>query len=381
MSTATSSRISAAGSAVRNAWLDVLRAWAALSVIVYHSVQMSPAPLPNLARVTHYGQFGVDLFFVLSGWLIGGLYWREANASGSVHVMRFWTRRWMRTLPPYFAALAASWLAVRAARGEPFDWGYLVFLQNYYDQMPFFLVSWSLCIEEHFYILAPLAAALLLQPVPSRFRLPAWILAIAISPVARWLAWSPDGTGQFGYSVTATHLRLDGLVLGFGLSHVATFAPTVLLHGERWSLHAIPFLLVALTSLELTGGALQYILWPLAIACLFAAILIAGRERDPEPARGVRRLLLIPWTPIALASYSAYLVHPLAIHAARRVASTAGEHDGLAYWPLVALLITAATWAFYRAIERPAIALRDAWVPARRTRKRSEGVLIGPRSS
>src|SRR4051794_9525204 len=104
--------------------LDQLRACAILSVISYHLFQMSPIPLPQLTRVTWYGQYGVDLFFVLSGWLIGGLYWRELNKLGSVDLMRFWSRRWLRTLPPYFSALTLSWLAVRWARGELFEWTY-----------------------------------------------------------------------------------------------------------------------------------------------------------------------------------------------------------------------------------------------------------------
>ena len=77
-------------------------------VVVYHTVQMSPVPLASSARVTSYGQYGADLFFVLSGWLIGGLYWREMNTFGGVDTLRFRLRRWMRTLPPYFGALVVS---------------------------------------------------------------------------------------------------------------------------------------------------------------------------------------------------------------------------------------------------------------------------------
>src|ERR1700730_17039894 len=103
----------------RTTVLDQLRACAVLSVMSYHVVQMSPVPLPQLTKITWYGQYGVDLFFVLSGWLIGGLYWRERKELGSVDIIRFWQRRWLRTLPPYFAALTLSWLAVYWAREEP----------------------------------------------------------------------------------------------------------------------------------------------------------------------------------------------------------------------------------------------------------------------
>ena len=94
------------------------------------SVQMSPVALPMISLATTYGQYGVNLFFVLSGWLIGGLYWREMQVDGQVNIPPFWCRRWLRTLPPYFVALAISWAAVHLSRGQPFDAGYLLFLQT-----------------------------------------------------------------------------------------------------------------------------------------------------------------------------------------------------------------------------------------------------------
>src|SRR5262249_42887086 len=136
-------------SAVRNSNLDLLRATAIIMVVAFHLVQNSPEPLPTVVMVTQYGKYGVDLFFVLSGWLIGSLYWKELVEFGSVRLRRFLVRRWLRTLPPYLGALFLSWTAVRIARHQPFDFGYLAFFQNYYPVIPFFLVSWSLCIEEH----------------------------------------------------------------------------------------------------------------------------------------------------------------------------------------------------------------------------------------
>jgi peptidoglycan/LPS O-acetylase OafA/YrhL len=94
----------------------------------------SPTPLPSLAVITRYGAYGVDLFFILSGWLIGGIYWREMKVRGQVDARRFWLRRWMRTLPSYFAALILSWLAV-CWSNEPFHWCYIIFMQNYYERI------------------------------------------------------------------------------------------------------------------------------------------------------------------------------------------------------------------------------------------------------
>ena len=141
----------------RNANLDLLRATAILLVIVYHVVQMWPVPLETLRQYTALGAYGVDLFFVLSGWLVGGLYWREHKVTGRVGVGRFISRRVLWRLPCYLMALAFLWGAVRM--GDPqrraFDPSYLLFLQNYKVTMPYFLVTWSLCMEEHFYLILP----------------------------------------------------------------------------------------------------------------------------------------------------------------------------------------------------------------------------------
>jgi peptidoglycan/LPS O-acetylase OafA/YrhL len=198
----------------RNGNLDVIRAAAICLVLVHHTVALSPIETRWIRDVAIYGQYGVDLFFVLSGWLIGGLYWRERHKFGNVAIGRFWKRRWMRTIPPYAVVLLVSWLVVYVARDQPFDLGYLVFAQNYYERAPFFLVSWSLCVEEHFYLLIPL---LLLFFGGFKYRRRnAWVLALAIlaGPALRLLT-SPLSPSEFGYALTATHLHMSGLILAF----------------------------------------------------------------------------------------------------------------------------------------------------------------------
>ena len=103
---------------VRDCYLDVMRAAAIVLVLIYHVVGMAPADLTAVRSVTQFGGYGVDVFFVLSGWLIGGLYWREQRRFGDVRFGLFLPRRWIRTIPPYLAALALSWAAVRIARHE-----------------------------------------------------------------------------------------------------------------------------------------------------------------------------------------------------------------------------------------------------------------------
>ena len=94
----------------RNANLDALRAIAILAVLISHTLILAPQKHGVLIRWV--GQFGVDLFFVLSGWLIGGLFWRELRERRDVNVRSFILRRVLRTVPPYYVILPIAWAAV-----------------------------------------------------------------------------------------------------------------------------------------------------------------------------------------------------------------------------------------------------------------------------
>ena len=111
-------------SAQRNFGLDLLRALAISMVFLSHGV----TALETLG-------VGVDLFFVLSGFLIGRIYLRaQADAHeprGSFTLWSFWSARWFRTLPPYFAALALFDFAQHWFHNNPVRHDYLLFLQNY----------------------------------------------------------------------------------------------------------------------------------------------------------------------------------------------------------------------------------------------------------
>ena len=88
-----------AAPASRVANLDLLRAIAIALVVPVNLVGERVIDVgPTMNHVFESGWVGVDLFFVLSGWLIGGLYWRELGRHGDVEVGRFWARRWLRTM-------------------------------------------------------------------------------------------------------------------------------------------------------------------------------------------------------------------------------------------------------------------------------------------
>ena len=207
--------------------LDLIRAIAICAVVIYHTVQMvGRDSFISLSKFTHLGQYGVDLFFVLSGFLIGNLYWHELIENGHVDIKKFVLRRILRTYPPYLIALVLSFIPVWINRHQSFDFGYLFFFQNYYERIPFFLVSWSLCIEEHFYILLPFTLYFIQNFKPKQVLFT--LLALAIIPlILRLLFVKFNSNFSFGYYLTATHFRFEGLVLGVAASHVFTYFPSI----------------------------------------------------------------------------------------------------------------------------------------------------------
>lgn len=161
--------------------LDFLRALAIILVLLGHFPYLITLcisknshlfgnltmPIGKLcANVTShgYGAFGVSLFFVLSGFLIGQILIREfSNLQGFKTIKNFWLRRWIRTLPNYYLFLFINtilfYFLYKIFIGFPNWFKYLFFAQNLFNRLPeFFGESWSLTVEEWFYILTPLIA-------------------------------------------------------------------------------------------------------------------------------------------------------------------------------------------------------------------------------
>jgi len=336
----------------RNQWLDCLRAGAISLVMIHHVSHEWPVSRPWLVKYTNYGAEGVDLFFVLSGWLIGGLFWKEMARTQNVNVIRFWLRRWLRTIPPYLGGLFLAWIAVWIYRKEPFDFGYLLFIQNYYEQLPFFSVSWSLCIEEHFYLITPLLFLFV-----GRLR---WVLFVSlpiIPTLLRFVEYVPELSG-FGYQKTATHLHMDGLMIGFSMAYFQV-------NHKKWIVQIAPYAVwgIAVSAILLYldfGKKLEFVFTPLLVAVLFFCLLVAFVNRS-----WITKLSISPIEWLARISYSIYLVHALVIHGFVRIIT-----PGPGWLEVPALILEVAVilfvgWIFYLIFERTAFRIRHQLVPSK----------------
>ena len=344
--------------ATRNDGLDILRMMAISLVLIHHTVQMSPVTSEFWRNLAHFGAYGVNLFFVLSGWLIGMIFWREIAATGTLNLSRFWYRRWMRTIPPYLIALFISWSAVAVVRDQPFDFSYLLFLQNYKDTVPFFLVSWSLCVEEHFYIVAPLVGLLMVTRLRVQI-IVVVLLALIITPlVLRGLVPANADISSFGYYRTATHLSFEGLAFGILLAYLHIFNEDIL---ERIKLLAVwvagfGFAGIIILELQILPSRINYTLNQFLVAIIFSALLLMIRN-VAIANHALRRLVFA----IAVSSYSCYLVHALCLHIAVALNSQFFNGHFASFFVISAAIIFFATLVFYHFVERTAIFIRDSW--------------------
>ncbi len=331
-------------------WLDVLRGAAVLLVLLHHAFADAGALEPFLRPLRTAGWAGVELFFVLSGYLVTSALLEESNEQGRLDVGRHLARRLARLLPP----LAVLWivtLGVRALIHAPLPWnrvlGEVLMLQNHLGRM--WLHTWSIAVEWHFYVLLPALLGL-----PARVRLPLLAVVVVGSPLLRAVAFHPaPGEEPLPF---ATHLRLDALALGAAF---ALFAPGGLRLGRAWLAVLGVGCLVPLSMLAPGTGAGRAAWMPSLAALAGVALLAACAAPGALPAWAV------PLQQVGRRAYSLYLWHvPVWIWGTASLRAFLGAEPsgpGLLLGYLAASL--AVGWGMAEAVERPALRWRAARWP------------------
>lgn len=201
-------------------WLDVCRTIAICLVLLSHG-RVFLTPVAPWAQQFKFGGFiGVELFFVLSGLLIGTIMIKEIENSNSRlgWIPNFWSRRWLRTLPNYILFLGLNIFIAHNIRPAelPNLLQYLTFTQNLTSpHPPFFGEAWSLAVEEIFYLLTPLIIATFMLVTRSgpKAILAAAVSIIVISILARTCVVL-DQSPTFNSIRSTGLLRLDALMVG-----------------------------------------------------------------------------------------------------------------------------------------------------------------------
>ncbi|MCL4241684.1 MAG: acetyltransferase [Dehalococcoidia bacterium] len=222
--------------------LDGLRALAVMAVLVFHA---DPSWLPG-------GYLGVEVFFVLSGFLITTLLLREWGSAGTISPGAFWGRRARRLLPALFVLLVATlsyallFEADEVVRLREDTLAALAYATNWYlifGEQPYFATVerpsllqhlWSLAVEEQFYLLWPLAFVALMRAGGVRLA----FVATAGGALGSWLlgAWLWDAAGDSSRVYYGSDTRAGGLLAGAALAFALSSARWGTGHRRSWDI-------------------------------------------------------------------------------------------------------------------------------------------------
>lgn len=213
--------------------LDVIRALAILIVVFGHGGGISGNLFENFPTVPLID--GVELFFVLSGFLIGTILIKQLNSEDAFSLktlLVFWKRRWFRTLPNYYLVLLLNiifvYYGIIGGNIKSFNWEFLVFLQNFkVGFVDFFWESWSLAVEEWFYILFPIIAWIIIRIVGIKNGLIITIISLLILPLLYRYSISDQNVDRFWWDVNFRKViltRLDAIMYGVLAAYIKFYS-------------------------------------------------------------------------------------------------------------------------------------------------------------
>ncbi len=381
----------------RFAPVDGLRAISVLWMIAFHAIYfvgwfVGREPFAgllshNALRPLENGHLGVDIFFVISGYLIASLLLKELDRTGKIRLKAFYTRRAFRVLPAYVIGLLLTALILKERSNIQYAWTNLLFINNFFptDKQAMGW-SWSLAIEEQFYLIFPVALIALHSCARRQLKLFAWLLGLAFVirialvwilkidyPVPIHPVFDHDGFYRYFSGIyDKTYGRFGGILFGVLVAYLERDTAVLKSIASRPGL--------ARACLLTCGGVIGFFLmragyatpedaWPrgalmvyfalyryLFAACVaYGLLYVIAQARFGKPGLFNRVLSWRGWLPAAELSYGAYLLHPLVIIAVYfkhpPQLFTFGEMAG----KFVTIFIVTFTLAYlmYAAVERP----------------------------
>ena len=409
--------------------VDGVRAIAILWVMSYHLVLFHLGSFTTEAiglatgrwtQWTSRGDMGVDLFFVISGYLIGTILLTEYRRTGGLRIRRFYARRFLRLIPVYTVAMIVGLYFVHNIPREavlmefpPFMnannmWANFLYVNNFLPiNRQYMGWCWSLAIEEQFYLILP--GFILLFMRVSR---PMWILGalMLLAGVIRWIVIDRHGfippfldlpnmqswVDRFTIEYQNLYTRYGALLAGVIGAYLMVYRPAEVAkffsHRTRTSaLAALAIAIIVPTGYFAMSSPLfnEVPVWARQLyyshhrdvfaVCLMFLILAAVHAVEPV-GQGLRRLL--SWKvlfPIAQISYSLYLVHEMIMlwlfpKTAALLGDTLGPHGTMALAAVVAIAMSFALAAvLYLFVEQPSMRARglpavERWTQPRRRR-------------
>src|SRR4051812_20935098 len=357
----------------RQPGLDLLRAIAIVVVVVYHTALFG-FKLPG--RVDRFGWIGVDLFFVLSGYLIGGQLLASLARDQRIKLGRFFTRRALRIIPAYLAVLAIYFLLPAwreyPAMSQPL-WKFLLSVQNIaLHGGTAFSHAWSLAVEDQFYLALPFLLLFLYHRPRAAIIVPCLIIIGGIALRAFLAAQHPSLEGGVSFRAFQawiyypTWTRLDPLVFGVVLAAIERFRPNwwqCLINCAPWlSLPALGLIVYALylgetENLTVAACGWQFPLIAVGMAGMLVCVV--------SPRLPLYRIAVPGAASIASIAYSAYLIQKIAINGVEQFCTTHSiDLTSVTALLGVQLCVYIAAAILFLSIERPFLLLRRRFAPA-----------------
>lgn len=349
----------------RQPGLDLLRAVALIMVVIYHA-GIFGFELPNDWH--HFGWVGVDLFFVLSGYLIGGQLLAPLARGQKINFRRFFARRALRIMPAYFVILAI-YFALPSWREYPEIsplWKFLLSVQNInLHGGTAFSHAWSLAIEDQFYLALPLTLLLISRSKRAGVIVPCVVFLGGLALRAFLASQNPGdgGVSLRGFQLWIyypTWTRLDPLVFGVVLAAIEKFRPSWwkrIMDAATWLW--LPALAAIAYGIYLDQGKVLTVaacVWELPLVAFIMAMLLVCAV---SPRLPVCRIKVPGAAFFATIAYSVYLSHKLVIHSVIQFCSA--YHIALTSISailLVEVCIYAGGVVLFLAVERPFLQLR-----------------------
>ncbi len=353
--------------------LDHLRALAILLVLVFHYLSFGH---PQWATIfTNIGWTGVDLFFVLSGFLIASQLFAQIKNGKTISLKTFFLKRLFRIIPAYLFIVAIYFCIpfFRERESLPPLWRFLTFTQNLgldRGNHGTFSHAWSLCVEEHFYLFLPII--LLILQLSNSFKKAYWIIIILFIAgfAIRYYSWHslylPNSDSNTDvdywamYSYYPTYNRLDGLLIGVSIAAVYQFLPALWQRISKYGnwLILIGIIILALcfqycsTLYEYNTSIYGYTLISVGYGFMVAGAL--------SPVSFLYKWKSGITTLIATLSYGMYLSHKGIIHMTQVIFGDWGIDKNSSLMFLICVLLSIAfAWLLHLIIEKPFMKWRD----------------------
>jgi peptidoglycan/LPS O-acetylase OafA/YrhL len=354
--------------------LDHARALAIILVFIYHYGRLFESP-KEVTIIGKFGWTGVDLFFVLSGFLIASqLFLKTTTQNEDISFKEFFVKRFFRIIPAYFVVVFLYFLfpALREREAPAPLWKYLTFTQNLGLDLRYqgtFSHAWSLCIEEQFYLLLPVILIILIY---YRALKKGWIIIASLFVLgfaARVYCWytfvvptTATGTGWvywYRYIYYPTYARLDGLLAGISIAAVFAFKPVLkerlTRHGNLWLFTGL-LILVGAYFICSNEQSMIASLVGFPLTDIGYGFLVLGAVSHTS---FLYKVSLRVTTRLAEWSYAIYLTHKIVIHVTQQYVSK-GNIQKDSTWMFIICIASSllAGYVLHVVIEKPFLKLR-----------------------